>query len=306
MWDASIKNHEKYLNPKTRIFLNKYVEKRNCPVCNSKNELQIFYKEGGRYVKCKECDMVYLNPVFKDSALTDYYKNNHTVQSEIVDTDEDEFYVNIYNKGLDSILNILPNTSSLLDIGCSSASFLDLAKNRSFKTYGIELNKSEFEVANKKGHRVYNDLLKNINFDTKFNVVALWDVFEHIKDGENCLKEIKDVLSKNGLIFLQIPSSDSLAAKIMKEECSMFDGLEHVNLYGKKTIKKLAKKCGLEILNIQTVISEIGVLNNYFSYEHPYFGNTKNKENLFNLINENIIHEKLLGYKLQVILGVKK
>ena len=82
----------------------------------------------------------------------------------------------------------------MLDIGCSSASFLDLAKNRSFKTYGIELNKSEFEVANKKGHRVYNDLLKNINFDTKFNVVTLWDVFEHIKDGENCLKEIKNAV----------------------------------------------------------------------------------------------------------------
>jgi len=305
MWEASIENHKKYLNLETGTFLIKYVEKRNCPVCNSKNELEMFYKEGGRYVKCQECDMVYLNPVFKDSTLIEYYQNNHTVQSEIVDTDEDEFYVNLYNKGLEGIIDAAPGASSLLDIGCSSATFLDLAKSKGLKTYGVELNKSEFEFANKKGHRVYNDLLENINFDTTFDAITLWDVFEHIKDGESYLKQIKDILSKNGVIFLQIPSSDSLATKIMREKCNMFDGLEHVNLYGVETIKRLATKCGLEVLSIQTVITEIGVLNNYLSYEDPYFGNTTNKEHLFSLMDEELIHKKLLGYKLQVILGVK-
>ena len=305
MWDESILNHKKYIDPETGIFLDKYTEKRFCPVCNSKNELEIFYKEGGRYVKCLDCTMVYLNPVFKDFAIKDYYESNHSEQSEVVESDSDNFYVNIYNNGLDDINNNSPKISKILDIGCSSGSFLDLAKKREIKTYGVELNQTEYQFAKEKGHIVHNELLENISFKEKFDVVTLWDVFEHLIDGEFYLNEIKKVLSEDGIIFLQIPSSDSLASKILREQCNMYDGLEHVNLYGVKTIKMLANKCGLKVLSLKTVISEIGVINNYLNYEDPYLGSTTNKEFIPNLINESDIHESLQGYKLQVILGSK-
>lgn len=305
MWDESILNHKKYIDPETGIFLEKYTEKRACPVCDSINELEIFYKEGGRYVKCQDCTMVYLNPVFQDFAIKDYYETNHTEQSEVVETDPDNFYVNIYNNGLDDIQKNSPQISKLLDVGCSSGSFLDLAKKRNIDTHGIELNRAEYQFAKDKGHTVHNELLEHINFNEKFDVVTLWDVFEHLIDGEFYLNEIKKILSEQGMIFLQIPSSDSLAAKILRKHCNMYDGLEHVNLYGAKTIKMLASKCGLEVLSLKTVISEIGVINNYLNYEDPYLGNTTNKEFIPNLINEEQIHETLQGYKLQVILRKK-
>nr|NJM04384.1 class I SAM-dependent methyltransferase [Desulfobacula sp.] len=152
---------------------------------------------------------------------------------------------------------------------------------------------------------VYNKLLEDLRFEKKFNAVTLWDVFEHIKDGESYLDMMKNHLAEDGVIFLQIPSSDSLAAKILQEKCNMFDGLEHVNLYGAKTIERLADRCGLAVLDIQTVISEIGVINNYFSYEDPYLGDTDNKKEIPKLIGEDDLNKKLLGYKLQVILGVR-
>ena len=103
MWDESIENHKKYIDTNTGIFFDKYTKKRVCPVCDSSNELEIFIKEGGRYVKCKDCSMVYLNPVFTDAAIKDYYESNHSEQSEVVESDTDNFYVNIYNGGLDNI-----------------------------------------------------------------------------------------------------------------------------------------------------------------------------------------------------------
>jgi SAM-dependent methyltransferase len=306
MWNESISNHKKYIDPKTGLFFDKYTEKRACPVCNSESELEIFFKEGGRYVKCKQCSMVYLNPVFKDFAIKDYYESNHSEQSEVVESDTDNFYVNIYNNGLDDIQKASPKTSNILDIGCSSGLFLDLAKKRNLDTYGVELNQKEYQFAKEKGHNVHNELLENISFEEKFDVVTLWDVFEHLIDGEFYLNEIKKVLSDSGKIFLQIPSSDSLASKILQEKCNMYDGLEHVNLYGVETIKMLAGKCGLEVLSIKTVISEIGVINNYLNYEDPYLGSTTNKEFIPNLIDEQEIHVSLQGYKLQVILGCVK
>ena len=306
LWDNSISNHKKYIDIKTGMFFDKYTKLRPCPVCNSSNELEIFIKEGGRYVKCQDCQMIYLNPVFTDNAIQNYYADNHTQQGELVESDTDDFYVKLYNSGLEVIKQKSKNFSTLLDIGCSTGTFLDLAKKQKLSTYGVELNKSEYKFAKDKGHEVYNDLLQKIKIKNKFDIVTLWDVFEHLIDGEFYLKEIKKTLKSDGVIFLQIPSSDSLAAKIMREHCNMFDGLEHVNLYGVETIKKIAAKCDLEILSLKTVISEIGVINNYLNYENPYLGNTTNKKFVPNLIDEKQIHETLQGYKLQVILGQKQ
>lgn len=306
MWDESIENHKKYINPDTGLFLETFTKKRVCPVCSSSSYIKVFSKEGGTYVKCENCTMIYLNPVFTNDAIVEYYQINHTEQSEVVEADTDNFYINIYNSGLDNIEKTTTNISKILDIGCSSGTFLDLAKKRGLTTYGIELNKAEFEFTKNKEHVVFNELLENINFDTKFDAITMWDVFEHIIDGESYLNRMKDLLNESGVIFLQIPSSDSLAAKILQEHCNMYDGLEHVNLYGVETIKRLANKCNLEVLSLKTIISEIGVINNYLSYENPYLGNTKNKQFIPNLINEEELHETLQGYKLQVILGFKK
>ncbi|MCK5349055.1 MAG: class I SAM-dependent methyltransferase, partial [Desulfobacula sp.] len=256
LWKASIASHEKYINPRDGLFKDEFLEERKCPVCDKTEYLSIFTKEGGQYVKCSNCSMVFLNPVFTDEALTDYYKNNHSVQSELVE-DGDPFYENLYQLGLDTI-ETKNLQGSILDLGCSSGTFLDLAKNRNWETNGIELNVQEFNMAQKKNHHVYNDLLENIKFEKKFDAITLWDVFEHIKNGGFYLNMMKDLLAKSGVIFMQIPSSDSLAAKVLQEKCNMFDGLEHVNLYGVSTIKWLAERCGLDVLDIKTVISEIG------------------------------------------------
>ena len=301
LWDASISNHKRYMDPSTGRFKEAFVEYRKCPVCSQDNYLKMFDKEGGTYVKCLNCSMVYLNPVFTDTALTDYYVKNHSVQARVV-TDDISFYRRLYNKGLDSI-EAGRRPGHILDVGCSSGLFLDLARKRGWQTYGIELNRREFDMAQKKGHAVYDEPLEKIRFAVKFNAIALWDVFEHIKDGSGYLTAMKHMLGDNGVIFMQIPSSDALAARVLQDKCNMFDGLEHVNLYGVDTFKRLVNRCGLSVFHMQTVISEIGVLNNYLNYDDPYMGASDKKTHIPGLIDHNEIHRLLWGYKLQAVIG---
>lgn len=300
MHNANVANRVQYFNTQTGFFHEELLEERVCPACKEEKEQFLFFKDGGRHVKCMGCEMIYLNPVFKDENLEKHYRNNHDLQSEIVASDS-EFYTNIYQKGLDSI-QIATAVGNILDIGCSAGTFLDLAKKANWSTFGVELNEQEASYASAKGHSIYNKFLHEVTFDEKMDAICLWDVFEHLKDGEAYLNEMKPLLSENGVIFIQIPSADSLAAKILQEKCNMFDGIEHVNLYSFKAIEKLAKKCGFVVEGCETVISEIGVINNYLNYEDPYFGGTNNTKTLFNSLDEEWLHAKKMGYKMQLVL----
>ena len=301
MHHANVEKRKLYFDEGGSSFRKELLEERSCPACKENHEEFLFFKDGGRHVRCEVCEMIYLNPVFKDEYLENHYRNNHDCQSEIVSNDS-EFYTNIYSKGLRSIESVAVK-GNILDIGCSAGGFLDIAKKNEWQTFGVELNEKEAAYGVSKGHKIYNDLLSNVKLDTKMDAITLWDVFEHLKDGEAYLNEMKPLLSDNGVIFLQIPSADSLAAKMLQEKCNMFDGIEHVNLYSFKAVEKLVKKCGFSIESFETVISEIGVMNNYLSYQDPYFGDSTQTSILISQpLDEAWIHKNKLGYKMQLVL----
>lgn len=293
------KNHQKYFDKNKKSYKKIFLEKRNCPTCASSKFFNIFKKRGGTYVKCLNCDMIYLNPVFKDKELSKYYANLHDAQSKIT-LNESFFYKLIYTKGLDAIERFKNKGKFLMDIGCSSGFFLDIALKYGWKTYGIEFNKEKKLI--KKNHTIFSQDIDTLPSTLKFDLVTMWDVFEHIKDGNQFLKKIKSRLNNEGLIFMQTPNVSSLAARILQEKCNVFDGIEHVNLYNFQTIKILAKNNNLKILNIKSVISEIPIISNYLDFTNPYFGQSDFKSTILNLIDEKKLHKNQLGYKMQVIL----
>jgi 2-polyprenyl-3-methyl-5-hydroxy-6-metoxy-1,4-benzoquinol methylase len=292
--------HKKFIDPQNGKLYNHLKVERNCPVCNSSKNTHIMDKSASTYYKCTECSMVYLNPILNPSATIDYYTNLNTGQGETV-LDDSQFYTEIYSLGLDSIEQNI-NIGSILDIGCSTGFFLNLAKNRKWKTSGIELGLNEASIAEKNGHKIFKETIDALSNTNKYDAITMWDVLEHIPDGVDQLKKIKNHLNPNGILFFQIPNSDSLAAKILRESCRMFDGLEHTNLYNPATVALIAEQCGFEIKEIKSVISEIAVTNNYLDYLDPYFSESKYSNKILNFISEEEIHNHKIGYKLQVTL----
>jgi len=301
-WDRDMVSHSRFIDKTTGLFEDHYVEQRACPVCDRDNSRFLFRKMGGIHVRCKSCEMVYLNPVFTDEALMKFYKENHTGQSEMVD-DDLEFYSAIYNQGLDLVRKRSPDIRNVLDYGCSGGFFLDVAKNIGIENcFGMELNKIEADISKAKGHSVHNGLLETNPFQEKFDLITLWDVFEHIKDGKSYLNKFRKIISDDGFLLLQVPNATALAARIMQEHSNMYDGLEHVNLYSPETLNLIAEKSGFKVIEMQTVIPEMNVLNNYLNYENGYTGGREATTNLLGMISEQDLNKHLLGYKIQAVL----
>ena len=304
MWDASIKKFQFFFDKKTNLIHKKYTEIRNCPACNSKDNKFILNKNGGTYVECKKCNMMFLNPTLKDKNLENHYRKNHDIRSKISLKDI-KFFKFTYSKGLDLIRKHIKTPGNILDVGCSAGMFLDLAKKSRWKTYGLELNSREARIASKNGHNVQQKILEDSNFNVKFDAITFWDSFEHIKNGLQCLNDCKKILKNGGIVFLQCPSRDSLALKILQEKCNMLDGVEHVNIYGSKSLLKLSERANSKILDYKTIISEIGVINNHLNFDDPYLGDTENTKTIFKIIDEKKMHQNKLGYKFQTCIKFK-
>ena len=280
----------------------KLSEERNCPVCNSNKRVHILDKSASAYYKCEDCSMVYLNPIMNKECTIEYYTNLNTGQGDIV-SGESSFYTEIYSLGLDSIEKHSKKIGKILDIGCSTGFFLDLSKQRGWETTGIELGIQEATVAKNKGHKIITDVVEKLDLNEKFDAIVMWDVLEHIPNGIEQLELISRHLNQGGILFFQIPNSDSMASKILRYSCRMFDGIEHTNLYNPKSIEKLISSSNFSLINIQSVISEISVINNFLDYLNPYFGQSQYTNKVLNFIDEKTIHDNKIGYKLQVTLS---
>ena len=290
---------KRYIDESTGFFAGSFTTERSCPACDSDHHVFMFSKAGGNYFRCIDCTMVFTNPIMLPKYLTEYYAALNTGQGIIV-ANESEFYTEIYSKGL-KLVSASKRGKTLLDVGCSTGFFLDIARSAGWDTFGIEPGLEEGAEASRRGHKVFGESVDQLSIAERFDAITLWDVFEHIPEPHQFLESISQLLAPDGILYMQIPNSSGLAPRILHERCNMFDGLEHCNLYNPQTIRQVLEANGFSVLAMESVISEMAVLINYLEYEDPYFGSQSLDGSLLNVITEDEIHKNLLGYKLQLV-----
>jgi len=273
----------------------------NCPTCDNPNPHYLFTKNGGEYAYCPNCEHVFLRTSLKHEYLIDFY-SNYPTSSLDWHKNESEFYTNIYTSGLDLISKVQPS-GNILDIGCSSGFFLSLAQQFGYQAYGIEPNILESEFATANQINILGKTIDDIHSSMKFDVITMWDVLEHIDSPVKYISKLTSYLNPGGTIFVQIPTSDSLAAKIMRDKCNMFDGIEHLTLFSKKSLQRCFAQSSFSLAEYKSVISDQFAISNYLAYEvDPYLPDHPDQNMSFsNLLhfNSESIEASSLGYKIQ-------
>jgi SAM-dependent methyltransferase len=101
----------------------------------------------------------------------------------------------------------------ILDVGCGSGSFLDLAKQAGHKASGIELNGQAAAKARTKGHVVFEKLLHELNPSQTggaFDLITLFQVLEHLSDPVGVMKQASAFLTPGGFISIAVPSDEGV------------------------------------------------------------------------------------------------
>ncbi|MCW8914451.1 MAG: class I SAM-dependent methyltransferase [Magnetovibrio sp.] len=202
-----------------------------------------------------------LNPQPDDETLAKVYDESYFIGSDNLE---------LFNQGndlkrgtahlqLDDIATYLgqtgkPNShTKMLEIGCGLGNFLLSAQQRGYDVHGIDVSQSAVDQANKAlgENRAQAGFLENLNLTPgSYDIVVLADVIEHVRDPKAFLELVRTLLRPGGILFVAVPSLDSLSARLMGRYWVEYK-LEHLFYFNRKTLTQLLGTNGFEKIKIR-------------------------------------------------------
>lgn len=142
--------------------------------------------------------------------------------------------------------SVPPKTA--LDIACNDGTQLDSFKAVGLSTYGIDPAKNLYELSSK-SHDVICDYLtaNHVAYyaDKKIDIINAQNVFAHNSYPLEFLKICKDIMHDESVLFIQTSQADM----VVNNE---FDTIyhEHLSFFNSQSMKALAKRAGLHLIDI--------------------------------------------------------
>ena len=264
----------------------------------------LFIKEGFRHLKCSLCGMVYVNPVLNEERLRSFYQDEDSYRQVLLNELNLSLDRKKFQYGLDLIKEHVPQKGNLLDVGCGPGFFLEAARERGWHVSGVEFNTWCLQHLSEMNIEVIDVPIKQAMLpDDFYQCVTLWTVLEHILDPEDLLRDIHQVLAPGSILLILVPNVDSLANRILHEKSTTFSGDTHINLFSTATLTRLLEKVKFELVECETVLTQLGIINNYFNYEDPQFGEGSP---VLDFLTPEYIYERMLGYLLLALARVHK
>lgn len=231
----------------------------NCNLCGLSIYKRLWSEGLYEIVSCNKCGLTFLNPQASDEEINNIYSESYYLDNYIKYQDIRLYYFHEIIKKIEKITD----KRRIIDIGCGVGYFLNVAKERGWKTKGVEPSKFAAEYGEKKyGLQIENRSFLDVECRETYDVITFWDVIAHTKNPLAHLELSNQILSSGGLIVVKSPNRPyvlfyiaSIISKIVKSR-----GLLHIpaQLYHftPKTMKKMLTIAGFEILKYD-LINEI-------------------------------------------------
>ncbi len=216
---------------------------RNCPLCEEDDAVQFLRKKDWNLVQCKNCSMIFENPVPKEISSGAFYNDARTpfyLSPEKLESD----YASVRFERERRLFRRFCKSGNVLDVGCSTGAFLYQLKNRFPKDYevtGTDVSHSAIQYAQSRGLGIIDQSFLDFNFGEKcFDAITFWAVMEHLIDPKQFLEKAASLLKSDGHCFILVPNMKSLAVRILGGKYRYILP-EHVNYFTPRTLDKFSQ-----------------------------------------------------------------
>lgn len=217
-----------------------------CPVCDTVGSLTDSRVGGTRVWRCTNCTVTVTPTDGEDAAKIDHYKSKYSLVQESPFLTEHHRYFRYpeFAVLLRKISTYKSPPATWLDVGCDHGFFIDAARRIGYSVKGVEPSDRARNYALNIGLNVVEDIDL---IQSKFDVVSLWHVLEHIPNPREFVQKLSDKLMTGGLLCIRVPDFNCLSRRILQDKWIWFLPFLHAVHYNIEALVTLLEQLDFTI-----------------------------------------------------------
>jgi SAM-dependent methyltransferase len=253
--------HMKVAEPSSRVESSTMVpatsNARHCLVCGgtaTQDVLQAPDRFHGateiyRLVRCSSCAMVWLDNAPKPEDMWKHYGTDYDQKIAEAGEKSPQRW-----RDRRETLDLYKQEGAILDLGCSSGSFLETLKGKKWDLHGVEMSTESADRALARcGAKVFvGDILDAPYQPASFDAITCFHVFEHLYYPREVLTKVSEWLKPGGIFYALMPNIDSAGARIFGSYWYALELPRHLYHFSPKSLSRLASSVGLEEVSLTT------------------------------------------------------
>ena len=203
-------------------------------------------------VRCDTCGLVRSDPMADPAILARLYS-----ESTFDYSDEVMNLRSTYGRYLAK----LGRKTSLLEIGCGNGFFLEEAMEQGYAmVLGVEPSADSIAKAKPNIRSlITRDVMHSGLYQSEqFDVVCMFQVFDHIPDPNALLVECHRILKPGGVVLCITHNIEAVSSRILKQRSPIID-IEHTYLFSPSTISRVFSANGFKVMGVGSVYNMCSV-----------------------------------------------
>lgn len=245
-----------------------------------------------RYVRCKQCGLVYMNPQVVPECIGLLYPQEYGPHADKsrgprtgllrlrdliprIPVLGGLFRCLTDARAIGPVLQRLNARKRLLDVGCGNGAFLDAMRRQTgCDVRGLDLSAAAVEQAKRLyGLNIFQGTISQAPLtDKSFDVITAWWYLEHVPDPHESIKEMARLVKPGGLCVIGVPNCDGLFARLFKDKWYHLDCPRHLCLWSPSTMTRLLADHGLSVRKIAYDRTPWGLLG---SLQYRLYGDNR-------------------------------
>lgn len=241
-------------------YLSRYAEFVHvaCPACGADSPRQRFRKNCIAYVDCPQCETMYISPRPTPEVLEWFYRGSLNYahwNNAIFPATEAARRERIFVPRVDRLLELCHRyevrTEALLEVGAGFGTFCTEVMSRQVfgRVVAIEPTPDLARTCRERGLEVIELPVEQVALpdSLRFDVVASFEVIEHLFDPGAFVRHSANLLRPGGLLMLACPNGKGFDVETLGPVSNTVDH-EHLNYFNASSLSLLLQRHGLEVL----------------------------------------------------------
>jgi len=201
-------------------------------------------------VQCENCGLVHQHPRPTDEEIPGFYPKAYWWALDLGRT-KDRVILGIRQLLWWDIMawleRLVPQRGELLDAGCGSGIFLSVAHRAGFRVLGVEQSEETRTIIDRQfGLPVLTGGIETLDETTRFDVITMFHVLEHLANPLRVLRQLNSRLSEEGLLIVEVPDIKSWGFRLFGKRWRGLDLPRHITHFSLDTLTTLFDRAGFE------------------------------------------------------------